>query len=462
MRIRVWTLGMAAALALSACGGGGGDGGEPPIEQPLSCSVADQNTWLRSYMNDWYFWYGASPRPDPAGYASVQSYFDALLYQGTLAGFPKDRWSYMESTAEHQQFYGEGKTLGYGLFVAGLEVAGHPEQPLRVRYLEPQSPAAYAGLRRGDQILSVNGRPASELVAANDFTVLTPHAAGEQITLQLRTPGGDRTAILSAAVYSLVPVFNASVVDDGSGRRTGYLVLKDFIGQAEPALESAFATFKAAQVDDLVIDLRYNGGGLVSTANTLASYVGGPPVEGQVFSTLLYNDKQQLRNQSFRFASLASALGVGRVYVLAGQRTCSASELVINGLRPYMDVVLIGDTTCGKPVGFLPISQCGTTYNVVNFESVNARNEGRYFDGLAPGIYSRADGLHHAGCAVADDLDHALGAPDEALLATARYHAVYGACPAGTSTAKALGAKARSERPVRNTEPGEHTGLVLK
>jgi hypothetical protein len=445
----------AAALVLAllaGCGGGGDGASGPDVSEPASCSVDDQKLWLRDYMADWYFWYAASPRPDPAPYASVQSYFDALLYTGTLSAFPADRWSYTQSSSEHDLFYGEGRTMGYGLFVAGIEILSTPSAPLRVRYIEPQSPAALAGLARGDQVLSVNGRAASDLVAANDFTALSPQATGEQVTLQVRDAAGTtRTVVLTAAVYTLTPVSTWGVIDTGSGRRTGYLVLKDFIEQAGPSLETAFANFKSAGVDDLVIDLRYNGGGLVTTAATLASYVGGWRTEGKVFASLLYNDRHAGENQSFRFGSLLSGLGVTRVYVLSGQRTCSASELVVNGLRPFVDVVIVGDTTCGKPVGFLPISRCGTTYSAVNFETVNARNEGRYFDGLQPT------------CAVADDLDHALGSPAEALLATARYHAANGTCPAGTAagTARALGFKGTQPR-VRGTEPGEHPGMFVR
>lgn len=454
MQFRVKTLAALAALVVLGACGGGGDGGTGPVtEQPQSCSVADQNTWLASYMDDWYFWYGLSPKPSPAAYTSVDSYFHALLYTGGTAPFPADRWSFTEPQAQHDAFYGAGQTLGYGLFVAGLEILDTPTAPLRARYIEPLSPAALAGLQRGDQILSVNGRAASDMAAANDFAALTPAKPGDQVVLQVHGASGDRTLTLTAATYDLKPVSTASVIDTGNGRRTGYLVLKDFIDQAVPALDAAFASFQSAAIDDLVLDLRYNGGGLVSTASTLASYVAGPARSGQVFARLLYNDKHAGSNQTWQFASLASALGVRRVFILAGQRTCSASELVINGLRPYMDVVLVGGTTCGKPVGFLPISQCGTSFNVVNFEGVNSRNEGRYFDGLQPT------------CAVADDLDHPLGSPDEAQLAAARYYAVNGACPAGTAasshTAKAMGAQRDGARRMTR-EPGEHSDMLAR
>ena len=439
----------ACAAVLSGCGGGASyedDGNDPPA----SCSLADQQAWLRDYMDSWYFWYASHPDPNPFAYSSVDSYFQALLYTGTQSPFPADRWSYTESTTSHDQFFGEGRTLGYGLFVAGLEVQGQAGRPLRVRYLEPQSPAAAAGLQRGDELLWVNGRAASDMVANSDFAVLTAQAAGDRVTVTWRdASNAQHTAQLTALVYDLTPVGAPVVYAEASGRHTGYLLVKDFISQAAPALESAFQQFKAQGVDDLVLDLRYNGGGLVNTATTLASYVGGSRTANLPFASLLYNDQHADQNQTLRFASLASALGVNRVYVLAGQRTCSASELVINGLRPYVDVVVIGDTTCGKPVGFLPISRCGTTYNAVNFEAVNARNEGRYFDGFAPT------------CAVADDLDHPLGASNEALLEAARTYALYGACPTGSAKAQIQSLRPRKQRPAVDSE-GNRSGMTLR
>lgn len=455
-RTRVRLLALAVSAALLAACGGGGSSNSADTSQAASCSLQDQRAWLRDYMADWYLWYAASPKPEPSPYGNVYNYFQDLLYTGSLSGIPADRWSFMLPASLQELFFGEGQDMGYGVFVAGLEIEGRPDKALRVRYVEPLSPAAMAGVLRGEEIVSANGRTVSQMVSDNDFSPLSALAPGERLTMQVRGVGGTvRTVVLMSAVYALTPVSNASIIDTGSGRRTGYIMLKDFVDQALPALESAFANFKSVGVDDLVLDLRYNGGGLVSTANTLASYVAGSRASGEVFASLLFNDRHSDENTLVRFGSMASALGVSRVYVLSGPRTCSASELVVNGLRPFVDVVMIGGTTCGKPVGFVPASHCGITFDAVNFESVNARGEGRYFNGLQPT------------CTVADDLDHTLGSPAEALLDAARYHAANGACPAGTaavasgSTARPMGFRSGSRRQAVS-EPGEHSGMVLK
>ncbi len=449
MKLAQRLLGCSALLAiLAGCGGGGGSGGGDPTPPAADCSVAAQKAWLGSYMNDWYFWYRLSPSPDASGYASVEDYFNALLFAGD-ATFPRDRFSYFEPTASFNQFYGEGKTLGYGVFVAGVEVTGRPDLPLYVRYIEPLSDAGVKGVRRSDQVLSVNGRNAADIIAANDFSALTPRNAGDTLTLVLRgVDGSVRSVALTAQAYTLSPVSQSAVVTSPAGRRLGYIVVKDMISQSAGGIDNAFAQFRAQGVQDLVLDLRYNGGGLVSVAGNLSSHVTN--ASGRTFAALLYNDKRAFAsNETFRFGAPAAGLNLPRVFVLTGSRTCSASEQVINGLRGAgVQVVAIGGATCGKPVGFLPASQCGTTYSVVNFESVNARTEGRYFDGFAPT------------CAVADDATQPLGSTQEALLGAAASYADRGVCPTGAAgREQAAGWRARTPS---GTEPGERQGMIAR
>ena len=432
---------------LFACGGGGG--ADTPTAT-ADCSVAAQKSWLRDYMNEWYFWYRIAPTPEPSAFATLASYFGALLYRGSDAAFPADRYSFSETTASFNQFYGDGKTLGYGLFVAGIEVIGKPELPLRVRYVEPLSDAGVRGVMRGEQLLSINGRSASDVIRANDFSALTAQKEGDAVTLQLRGAAGDRTVVLTASAYTLMPVTAATILMSPGGRRLGYVSVKDMISPAAPGLQSAFAQFHSAGVNDLILDLRYNGGGLVSMAAEVASYAAGATANGRTFTSLLYNDKRAANNnQTVRFSSPAAALALPRVFVLMGSRTCSASELVINGLRGIgVDVVTIGGTSCGKPVGFLPADRCGTTFNAVNFESVNARNEGRYFSGITPT------------CALADDVLRPLGAPDEALVAAARSYADEGVCPSAASREVATALRRAVNEP--SVEPGERQGMVAR
>jgi carboxyl-terminal processing protease len=454
-----WTAALIAPLMFAACGGGGDGGGSPPIA--ASCSIADQQDGLRSYFNDNYFWYRLSPSPSPAGYAGVDAYFKALLYGGGDpipgdaggARWPSDRYSYSQSTASFNRFFGDGQTLGYGVMVNGLEAVALKQTRLFMRYAEPASPAAMQGLARGDEILTVNGTPAATLITSNDFSALTPNQQGDQLRLDVRRANGTNTVFtLAAAVYALTPVQNGKVVLSPNGRSMGYVFVKDMISQANTPFSNTMANFKSQGIQELVLDLRYNGGGLVSVGSNVASYAAGNRGSGQVYTRLLYNDKQSARNQDYLFSNPAAWNGFSRVYVLMGERTCSASEQVINGLRGVgVTVVPIGDTTCGKPVGFLPNDDaCGTTYSVVNFEGVNALNQGRYFDGLAPT------------CAVAEDFSRPIGDIADPLLVAAAHHVDSGACPVAASREQPLSRPAGKRAPYRGADGGEHTGMLAR
>ena len=429
------------AALLTACGGGGGDAGS-------SCTADERKTFLQGYFDDWYFWTRQAPKPQPASAATADAYFNALLYAGTDPAFPADRWSGYESTESFNRFFGDGQSLGYGIFVTGVEAKADPQRGLQVRYTEPLSPAALAGVVRGDDIVSINGVAAATLIASEDYAVLSPTAAGTQLNLVLRNGGVQRSVVLSAATYGLTPVVGAKTLPTPAGRKVGYVLVKDLISQTSGGLAAAFAGFGAHGVQDLVLDLRYNGGGLVSVGANLASYVVGSRADAQVYANLVYNHQHAASNSASRFSAPANALAMSRVYVLTGPRTCSASEQLINGLRPFANVVLVGDATCGKPVGFNPRSDnCGTTYSVVTFESTNSRGEGRYFDGLQPA------------CAVTDDVSQALGAANENLLATALRHADTGSCgvAGGLEMPQQRAPAARAWR-----EPGERQGMIAR
>ncbi len=449
-QMKRWRLRPLATLLpalLVACGGGG----EADIASSGSCSVAEHKAWLGDYMNEWYFWYRISPQPNASAYADVQSYFDALLYTGGTAPFPNDRYSGSQTTESFNRFFGDGASLGYGVSVAGLELARNGSLPLIVRYVEPLSPAAAQNIQRGDRVMQINGQDVATLITADDFSALSPQQAGDTLGLVLRRNGVERSVNMRAEVFNLTPVTGTTVVTTATGRRLGYVSVKDMISQALAPLETAFSRFRAEGVQDVVLDLRYNGGGLVSTGATLASYVAGTRGNGLNYASLLFNDKRaNTNNTSYRFTAQSSALGLPRVFVLMGRRTCSASEQIINGLRGAgVDVVAICEASCGKPVGFLPTPACGRTYSVVNFESVNQRNEGRYFDGFAPT------------CAVAEDFSAPQGGNTDPLLNAARLHADTGVCPAGSAGRATPLSASRTAAPARSLFEGDSPGGMV-
>jgi carboxyl-terminal processing protease len=436
-----------AAALLVACGGSGDDGHGPEITGSSLCDVPSQKNWLRAHMADRYYWSGLSPNPDPQGYATVDDYFQSLLFTGD-GTVPADRWSYIEGAAQFNQFFGAGRTVGYGVSVNGLEL----QLPLKVRFVEARSPAATAGLVRGDTLVSANGRSAADLVAANDFAAFAASRAGDVLTLVIDRGGVQQTVSVTSAVFDLTPVTAPTVFNLPGGRKAGYLVMKDFIGQAETPLADALASFRAQNASELILDLRYNGGGLISTSTRLASLVTGDAHDGEAFVRLRYNPRRPRADFTYSLASIPNAARFTRVVVLTGPRTCSASELVVNGLKPYVDVVTVGGTTCGKPVGFTPVNSCGNVFSAVNFESVNAAGQGGYYAGIAPT------------CTVADDFERPLGNAGETLTAAALSYLENGQCPvgAGRPDARVLRAPsgaAQSTPVLRGKEPGTRPGM---
>jgi C-terminal processing protease CtpA/Prc len=214
-----------------------------------------------------------------------------------------------------------------------------------------------------------------------------------------------------------IPTVSLTRAYDVEGRRVGYLFFRNFVRPSVAALDEAFAALSQAGVSELVLDLRYNGGGLVDVAVHLSSLIGGAPTAGQSFATFTHNARNAFRNETLRFADATGpAPTLSRLIVITTRSSASASEGVINGLRPFMPVVLIGDATYGKPVGQYLIEFCGKVLAPVSFSLKNANGEADYFDGFAPT------------CVAGDGIDRELGDPAEASLAEAFHYIRHGEC----------------------------------
>ena len=420
----------------------------------LPGTTLDENNWLRSWSNHTYLWYAEIEDRDPACCATPD-YFDLLkTFARTASGRYKDQFHFTENTAARKARVSAGVTAGYGARFAVLH--SRPPRDVRVAYTEPNTPATAAdvALIRGTRILRVDGVDVAHGDANALNAGLFPRTLGEAHEFAVRDPGASetRTVTMRSASITTAPVQHVRVLETDTGP-VGYLLFNSHIGPAERGLKNAIDELANASVTDLVLDLRYNGGGYLAIANQLAYMVAGPAARGRVFSEFQFNDKHRdvdpvtgdpLRPDYFLATTTGwfdepgglalPDVGLNRVFVLSGPSTCSASESVINGLRGIdVEVVLVGATTCGKPYGFYPQDNCGTTYNTVQFRGVNAKGFGDYADGFTPANAPGAASTKIPGCAVEDDFAHQFGDPAEARLAAALRYRVDRSCPAPTA-----------------------------
>ena len=493
-------------VSLAACGGGGGGGGggglgnpgggnpgggnnndwqpgvfldadtffancaaprsgtNPATGQPypdVAGTILDENNFLRSYTDDTYLWYDEVVDRDPGLYNDPLVYFDLLRTTAlTPSGTPKDQFHFTFPSDEWFQLSQGGTTFGYGITWAFLQ--NTPPRDLRIAYTEPNSPATNlpVPLERGAEIIAIDG---VDVANGNDVDTLnaglSPSSVGEQHTFTVRDLGSatTRDVILTSANVAITAVQNTKVISTPTGE-VGYMTFNDHIATAEQELIDAVNQLNAhdggAGIDDLVLDLRYNGGGFLAIASQLSYMIAGSgPTAGRVFEDIEFNDKhpvtdpvtgQPLSPMPFFTSALGPpfngtpgqpypTLDLSRVYVLTGGGTCSASESIMNSLRGVgIEVIQVGSTTCGKPYGFYPTDNCGTTYFTVQFRGVNDVGFGDYADGFKP-VNASGPGEDVPGCAVADDFSKLLGDETEDRLAAALNYRDIGTCPAASA-----------------------------
>jgi C-terminal processing protease CtpA/Prc len=358
-------------------------------------------------MQEWYLWYGQLPNPDPASFASPEAYLEAVRYQPLDSSF-----SYIGSQAATEAFYSESQFIGIGFSFRQTS-----STQIRISQVFPGGPAADAGFARGDFLLSIDGRSVAELLQSGQLNdALGPAEIGFSLRLTWQSRGGpEREATVTKRLVTIPTVSATRVYDNGSSR-SGYIFFRNFVTPSTEALNRAFDRLGADGATDLVLDLRYNGGGLVDVARHLASLIGGEGTAGRTFVKFRHNDKKTANDETVLFESRPNALDLPRLVVIATGASASASELVMNSLRPFMNVTVVGARTFGKPVGQYGFDFCEKVLFPVAFATENAQGEADYFGGIP------------ADCAAADDLDRPIGDPGEASLAEALFVLRRGRC----------------------------------
>ncbi|WP_041522258.1 S41 family peptidase [Gilvimarinus agarilyticus] len=430
----------------------------PYNDQPypdMAGSTLEENFFLRSLTNEFYLWYDEVEDRNPAFYSTTEYFQLMKTTQLTPTGTPKDQFHWSAPTDEYLQRTESGVEAGFGAVWAILSPV--PPREILVSYVQPNSPAAEAGLSRGAQVLEIDGVDA---VYDNSNTGIDTLNAGlfpsglnetHRFTVRDLDATDERTVELNSTEITIAPTPTVKTLSTATGD-VGYLLFNTHIATAETALINAIEQLRSAGVSDLVLDLRYNGGGYLDIANQLAYMIAGSNAANKTFNSTEFNDKHpnidpftgeplapmEFHSTTQGFSEIGGqalpALNLDRVYVLTSADTCSASEAIINGLIGIdVEVVQIGAATCGKPYGAYVVDNCGTSYFSTQFKSVNAKGFGEYSDGFFPGNSNSTNPAELPGCWVPDDYGHSLGDSNEARLAAALHYRNTGSCPASSS-----------------------------
>ena len=347
----------------------------------------------------------------------------------------KNPTAYIPEKKSAVDLEGNGNDLGVKLGAYGQGGPGSTAFALFITAVYQNSPADKAGMVRSDRINKINGRTIGDNYTA-DRDFINTSFAGTNITLEgvkytNGVSGAPYTITLDKATYKSKPIF-ATKVFTADNKKIGYLAYARFstLANSKPDFDEAFATFSAAGVTDLVIDLRYNGGGYLTTAKYLINQIAPASTSGKVMFTEHYNTLMQsggatiLTNQPLLDANkkvqfqngkmityadinykisantelfakagpLNTANTITNIVFIVSKSTASASELVINALKPFMNVKIVGTKTFGKPVGFFPIT-IENKYEVYYslFQTKNSLGQGDYFDGFTPDIVDDFD-----------------------------------------------------------------------
>ncbi|MFM9829150.1 MAG: S41 family peptidase [Sphingomonas sp.] len=425
---------LAMAAMLSSCGGSRSNVGSAvatvaaptaaaptPTPSPTpaavaGCSLRERQDWVLRQMNDWYLFPETLPASlDPGQFSTLPAYIDALT--ATARAQRRDRFfTFITTISGENAFFNSGTSAGFGIRL----LADSTGTRIFIAEAFEGAPALAAGIDRGTEILAVGTtandlRTVSSIIAAEGTggvtNALGPNTAGLTRVLRVADAAGTRTVTISKTDFELTPVssrYGARIINDG-GRPVGYLNLRTFIGTADAPLRQAFAMFRAQGVTNVILDFRYNGGGLVSIAELIGDLLGGARSTSETFSITAFRPERASNNTTRNFRPTAESVSPLRLAVIATRSTASASELVTNAMIPYLraNAALIGSNTSGKPVGQIGLdrAQCDDRLRVVAFATQNADRRGDYFDGLA--------GVVQTSCQAPDDVTRPLGDPLE-------------------------------------------------
>ena len=435
MQTSKFALALACTAMLVSCGGGGSTPAPSPSPSPIAaaptpapspttsaCSYTARAAFVRDTLSEWYLFPELLDTSlNPASFTDLALYTDALVAPARAQR--KDRYfTYLTSIAEENAFYSSGSSAGYGFRLF------YDDATRKVLVLESfeGTSALSANVDRGSEIIGIgttasNIQSIASLLASGGTqavnNALGPDDTGITRVFRVRDQSGvEREVSLSKTDFELDPVSNrygAKIISDG-GKKVGYINLRTFIDPANADLRAAFADFRAQGVTELVIDMRYNGGGALSVSDVLGNLLARN-LDDQIYYSLVLRASKAAENETYRFDAEPNSIAPTKIAFIGTRSTASASELVINGMQPYLgtNMALIGENTYGKPVGQYAFDrpECDDRLRAVTFKLANRDGNGEYFGGLATTVPKS--------CRAADDVTFPLGDPRENMLKVA-------------------------------------------
>lgn len=360
-----------------------------------------------NYMDVYYYW--SSYVPDDVNTLSydIYDYFDKLLYS-------KDRWSWMMDRDYYVSMVTGEVTGSFGVSY-GQMVDYYDDYDIRVRYVIEGGPMYDAGVRRGWTLESINGKGIMEAIRDGSYKTLMNTSPQTCVFTDLE--GASRTVNVTASSFVSKSFFKYCLFTDkdfpGLDAPVGYFNYRSFMAEKLDETGAAMAFFKKAGIKDLILDLRYNGGGDGEASQLLADLLAPPSADGEVYAVRSHNELLTSKgwNSESKVERNDTSLNLDRLYIITGDGTASASEVILNGMKPLMNVTQVGDTTYGKPNGMYVLFYPGTEEEMdevnggnfshleycflpICFYTDNKNGQGHYEEGIAPDNW-RPDDLYH-------------------------------------------------------------------
>ena len=420
-----WVCMLSLAL-LTACGGGNTPASFVPGGSGGACGADTQKSFVRDVTADWYLFPELLPASvNLASYSTAQDLLDAMTATARAQG--KDRYfSYVTTKQDDNSFLQEGQFIGFGF---RMRVEG--SQAFILDVFE-SSPASEAGLTRGAELTAIDSGagyvPVATIVATDPNLTQALGAAEVGVVRGLRFVKNGITTSSSATkrVVTITPIpangVTVLTLPSNPSVEVGYVNLRSYISTADTPLRSAFAGFRAQGIQYFIVDLRYNGGGLVSISELLGDLFGRSRNSTEVYSNLRFSARKSSNDTTHRFAPQPQSVAPVSIAFITTGASASASEMTINAMKPWASVAIVGADTYGKPVGQSAFDQtgCDTRLRLITFRGTNRNEEGDYYNGLAATL--------PFACAARDDVAFAMNDGNEPSTAEALRWLGTGAC----------------------------------